>query len=86
MKGMNNRTAYFFKAEAYEKEMVYVPVNGNRIATAKIIRPEADVTKYKVVGMDWRMNDIRQVVCGMESALDLATKLIHARIKPVVKR
>lgn len=90
MKGMNNRTAYFFKGERYEKDMVYVPTNGNRIETARIVRPkpvvEEPVIKYKVIGMDWKMNDVRTVVSGMEVALDLASTLIHARIRPVVRR
>lgn len=62
--------------------------NGNRIASARIIRqkPAEPQTPIKVTGWDRQMNNVRTVCSNMDEAMDLACTLLHAKLRPMPER
>ena len=62
--------------------------NGNRISTAKLIRPKPveNTMAVKVTGWDKRMNTVSVVCKDMDEALELACGMLHARLRPTTER
>lgn len=88
MKGMSTRTTYFFKGNNYEPEPLIILKNGNRLATAKIVRPMTDQYVYVVTGWDMQMNTVKEKVNSMSEAIELSLTLLGgtAKIRPVSKK
>lgn len=61
--------------------------NGDRIKTARIIRPIPEPTlQFRVRGWDKRTNTVNKLVDTMDEALDLAADMLHAKIRPVPRK
>lgn len=104
MRGMTARTMYWIKGEkgiATDKVILDGKAviletpsgnlrieNGNRIATARLVRPKPvePATQIKVTGWDKKMNNVRTVCANMDEALELASGMLHAKLRPMPGR
>lgn len=104
MRGMTARTTYWAKGEkgiATDKVILDGKAvilktpsgnlrieNGNRIATARLVRPKPvePATPIKVTGWDKKMNNVRTICANMDEALELASGMLHAKLRPMPER
>ena len=104
MRGMTARTTYWVKGEkeiTHDKVILDGKAviletpsgnlrieNGNRIATARLVRPKPiePVTPIKVTGWDRQMNNVRTMCANMDEALELASGMLHAKLRPMPGR